>query len=401
MNTTKKLKILMLAPTPYFADRGCHVRIYEEAKALRILGHDVRICTYHLGRDLGDIPTRRIPRIPWYRKLSAGPSWHKFYLDLLLFFTAFKAIRELSPDLIHAHLHEGALVGFLLKMLFGIPMVFDCQGSLTGELVEHRFIRRGSWLYRVFRFLEGWIVRRADRTVCSAGPSARILIEDFAIPAEIVSVVADGVDVEIFRPGLEVSGLRRELNLPQDRLIAVFMGVMSEHQGVDMLLEAIGALRADGHEVYCLLMGYPEEGYRRRAEELGLDERVTFTGRIEYSRAAEYLNLGDLALAPKMSDSEANGKILNYMACGLPVIAFDNPVNREILGETGVLVPPGDVGAFAEAVEKLGRDESQRRRLAGAARARAVSEHGWDVAARSLVHLYNEIFVARRPLSAD
>jgi glycosyltransferase involved in cell wall biosynthesis len=184
-------------------------------------------------------------------------------------------------------------------------------------------------------------------------------------------------------------------------LIAVFMGVMIEHQGVDLLFEAIGALRDDGHGVYFLLMGYPEEGYHRRAEELGLDERVTFTGRIEYSRAAEYLNLGDLALAPKMSDSEANGKIFNYMACGLPVIAFDNPVNREILGETGVLVPPGNVSAFAKAIERLAQDEALRRRLDGAARARAVSEHGWDGAARNLVHLYNEILVARRPLSVD
>lgn len=391
----------MIAPTPYFADRGCHVRIYEEAKALKALGHDVRICTYHLGRDPGDVTIWRIPRIPWYRKLSAGPSWHKIYLDILLFFTAFKATREFSPDLIHAHLHEGGLVGFLLKKIFGIPMLFDCQGSLTGELAEHRFIRRGSWLYRGFRFLEGFIVRRADRTVCSAGSSARILIEDFALAAATVTVVADGVDLEVFRPDLEVSDLRRRLNLPQDRLIVVFMGVMSEHQGVDLLLEAIGALRADQSMYHFLLMGYPEEGYRRRANDLGLDNCVTFTGRIEYGRAAEYLNLGDLALAPKMSDSEANGKILNYMACGLPVIAFDNPVNRQILGETGILVPSGDVGAFAEALEKIGRDEVLRKRLAVAARERAVADHGWDEAARSLVHLYNEILVARRPLSVD
>lgn len=396
MNRTKKLKILMIAPTPYFADRGCHVRIYEEARALRALGHDVRICTYHLGRDLGGIPTWRTPRIPWYRKLSAGPSWHKIYLDIFLFFTAFKVTREFSPDLIHAHLHEGALVGFLLKKIFGIPMLFDCQGSLTGELAEHRFIRRGSWLYRVFRWLEGWIVRRAEWTVCSSAPAARILIEEFALSPATVTVVADGVDLEVFRPDLEVVDLRRELSLPQNRLIVVFMGVMSEHQGVDLLLEAIGALRADGSMYHFLLMGYPEEGYRRRAKELGFEDCVTFTGRIEYSRAAEYLNLGDLALAPKMSDSEANGKILNYMACGLPVIAFDNPVNRQLLGKTGIFVPSGNVGAFAEAVEKLGRDDALRRRLSQAVRETAVTNHGWDGAARSLESHYNRLLVAKK-----
>src|SRR5450759_4056928 len=117
-----RLKILMLAPTPYFSDRGCHVRIYEEARALRRQGHDVRIVTYHLGRDMPDIPTIRIPRIFWYSRLEAGPSWHKLYLDLLLFFQAAMLIPDFRPQLIHAHLHEGALIGFFLKRLSGLPL---------------------------------------------------------------------------------------------------------------------------------------------------------------------------------------------------------------------------------------------------------------------------------------
>ena len=81
------MKILMVAPTPYFSDRGCHVRIFEEARALRALGHNVSICTYHLGRDQDGVPTYRTLRVPWYSKQSAGPSWHKPYLDILLFFS--------------------------------------------------------------------------------------------------------------------------------------------------------------------------------------------------------------------------------------------------------------------------------------------------------------------------
>src|SRR4051794_1135247 len=88
---SRPLRILMVAPTPYFSDRGCHVRIYEEAKALQAQGHRLLIVTYHLGRDMDGIETLRIPTVPWYRKTSAGPSWHKPYLDVLLFFRALKA----------------------------------------------------------------------------------------------------------------------------------------------------------------------------------------------------------------------------------------------------------------------------------------------------------------------
>ncbi len=78
----------MIAPTPYFADRGCHVRIYEEARALTKLGHEVCIVTYHLGRDMPGVRVVRTPHIPWYGKLEAGPSWHKPYLDILLLWKA-------------------------------------------------------------------------------------------------------------------------------------------------------------------------------------------------------------------------------------------------------------------------------------------------------------------------
>ncbi|HJV67074.1 MAG TPA: glycosyltransferase, partial [Geomonas sp.] len=128
------LKVLVLAPTPYFADRGCHVRILEEARAVNNEGVQLHLVTYHIGRDAGGFPIDRIPKIPWYKKLGAGPSWHKPYLDLLLLFKALKVARDFKPDLIHAHLHEGAFIGAILKRILRIPMLFDCQGSLTGEI---------------------------------------------------------------------------------------------------------------------------------------------------------------------------------------------------------------------------------------------------------------------------
>ncbi len=384
------LRVLMLAPTPYFSDRGCHVRIYEEARVLIGLGHEVCIVTYHIGRDMAGIPTARIPQIPWYTKLAAGPSWHKPYLDILLFFKALATARRFRPDVIHAHLHEGAFLGILLNKFLRVPLIFDCQGSLTAEMLDHGFIRRGSLLYRIFRFLERIVNNGSDFVVTSSRAGAADLPASWGVPAGKVRGIIDGVDTAVFRP-YSPDEARRALGLPPDRPVAVFLGVLNRYQGIDLLLEVMKILHERGTAPHFLVMGFPEVRYRERAEALGLGGLVTFTGRVDYGSAPLYLCAGDIAVSPKISLTEANGKLFNYMACGLPTVAFDNPVNREIMGDTGVYACPGDPADFAARIEELLADAARRRELARRVREKAELEHSWLARGEELVAIYREL----------
>ena len=371
------MRILMLASTPYFSDRGCHVRIFEEARALQQRGHQVEIVAYHLGRDHGGIPVSRTPRILWYRKTSAGPSWHKPYLDVLLFFTALKAARRFRPDLIHAHLHEGAFVGAFLKPLLRVPLLFDCQGSLCGELLDHGFMRRGGLLHRVFAGLERWIVRRADAIVTSSTPTAEAMRRDHQEIAGRLTSLPDAVDTASFQPLPADDALREKLGIPSGRQVIVYLGAMSEYQGTGLLLDSLAALAARRSDFHALLMGYPEDAYLARASELGLARCVTFTGKLDYAAAARYLSLGDIAVSPKLSATEANGKLLNYLACGLPCVVFDNPVNRELLGAVGCYAVNGDVADFTAVIDHLLSDPQALAARGRAAREHAVATHSW------------------------
>lgn len=378
-------RVLMIAPTPFFADRGCHVRIYEEARALQGMGCQVEVCTYHLGDDRPGLPTHRTRRIPWYSKLSAGFSWHKLYVDPLLLLKAWSVARKFRPDVIHGHLHEGALLGWAVGRLLGIPVVGDFQGSLSDELAAHDTIPSHGGLYRFVAASEGRVVRLPQVAVASCDDVAQELRERFGVPDIILAL--DGVDTEMFRPDVELGELQAWV--PPGRRPVVYLGLLNTYQGVDLLLEAIPHVLARVPQAYFLVMGYPnEDEYRHRAHGMGLADHVCFPGRIDYDQAPRYLALGEVAVGPKLSQTESNGKLYNYMACALPTVAFDTPPSREILGDLGVYAPRGNVVALAEAIAGLLENPENSRRLGLELRRRVAEHFSWQNTAQQLMVAY-------------
>lgn len=384
------LKILMLAPTPYFSDRGCHVRIYEEARALVALGHEVCIVTYHLGRDMPGVKVVRIPQVPWYNKLEAGPSWHKPYLDFLLLLKAYNTARIFCPDIIHAHLHEGALIGCFLKLILRLPLLFDYQGSLSGESLNHGFFSDKSFLHRIFTGIELSIDRCADAIVTSSGEGRNELIREFGQLPEKVTTLIDGVDTDVFCPCSRWQA-RQKLNIPEKSKVVVYLGLFNQYQGVDLLFDAIPIIRDKVPGVHFLLMGFPDEEYRRKATEMGIDDVITFTGRVPYDVAPLYLSAGDIAVSPKLARTEANGKLFNYMACGLPTVVFDGPVNHEILGDQGIYADYGSAASLAGCIVATLQDEGLTENIGQLSRRRAIQMHSWSTRIHQLVLSYKKL----------
>ena len=206
----------MIAPTPFFADRGCHVRILGEAKALIAIGYKLVLCTYGLGRDIEGILTVRTMSVPWYTKLSAGPSFHKFYIDLLLLWKVIRVCRRFRPDIIHAHLHEGIVIGKIASVLFRVPLVADLQGSLTAELLDHKFIPHVRWLLLLMYWIERKINDMPSHLIVSCSQTAQKCVEVFGVSAQRVSSVMDGVDLEAFSPRDKDRTLQARLGILPD-----------------------------------------------------------------------------------------------------------------------------------------------------------------------------------------
>jgi glycosyltransferase involved in cell wall biosynthesis len=382
-------RVLILAPTPFFGDRGCHVRIYEEAQGLQAKGIDVLIATYSTGRDVQGLHVRRSVRLPGFRAKALGPSYARPVLDLLLLATAIRAARRFKPQIIHAHLHEGIAIGAIVRLLAGAPLVADLQGSLAAELADHRFLRPNGFAAALVNRLEKWLVRRPDAVLASSVAAMPLLV-DGNRSARVIAL-PDGVDVQQFYPRAPDETLRRELGLVGKRVV-VFLGVLTPYQGVDALIEAIPSVAGSVPDVHFLIMGYPDEDrYRARIKARGLDQWATVPGRVPYEDAPRWLSLGAVAVSPKQSLTEANGKLLNYMACGLPIVATDTPVNRELLGESGVYAPVGDTAALADRLIELLQAPERRRSLGAALRLRVEREFGWPALTDRLIELYRQV----------
>ena len=220
-----------------------------------------------------------------------------------------------------------------------------------------------------------------------------MLAEQFAIETDRIQPLPDCVDINRFDPDrfseAEKSALRRKLGIPEDRPVIAYLGLLADYQGIPHLIEAAGRLSQSRNNIHFLIMGYPREAYYQAlANAAGLGNCMTFTGKVSYFEAPYYLSLGQIAVSAKLSATEGSGKVLNYMAMGQPVVAYDTPVHREYLGEFGVYAPAGEVEGLVQAILELLENPQQSHDLGKQLRQRACKEYSWRAAAEVIKSIY-------------
>ena len=389
------LKIVMIAPTPFFADRGCHTRIYGEIRGLQEMGHRVVLVTYGLGRNMPGVETVRCFNFPWYRKLTAGPSVWKILLLPFIAHTARKTVGKIRPDIVHAHLHEGAVAARWCRLFHRKPVFFfDCQGSLSGELAGHHAVRENSLVYRLVR----WIERKIDNffPVITQSAQMKELLLSFGVPEDRILNAMDAVDTDLFQPAEPDTELAERAGIDLSRPRVLYMGLLNEYQGTDLMIRAFARTAGLVPDVQFIIIGYPNgEKYRQEAEKAGISDRTVFIGKIPYEEAPAYLALSRVAVAPKISASEGDGKLYNYMSMGMGIACFERSVSREILGDTGLYAPMKDTEKLGEQLAWLLQNPSETDAIGRKARARAerLSIH---VNARMIDAFYREQINARK-----
>jgi glycosyltransferase involved in cell wall biosynthesis len=387
---------MMVAPTSFFNDYGGHIRILEESLALKSLGHTITIVTYYQGHNIADLDIRRTRSLPWRAEYEVGSSRHKIIFDAYLLAKSIKEGLILKPDLIHGHMHEGAFIGSVIARILRIPLIFDFQGGLSGEMVDHGFLNPDGAFYPWVRRLEKSICHLPDAILTSSLRAEDLLANDFAVQKERIYPLPDCVDTVRFDPDRfsvsEKEAVRKQLNIPAGKPIVAYLGLLADYQGTPELIQAAEYLHKNGADIHFLIMGYPRVGqYKAMAKHAGVEEFMTFTGKVPYDLAPRYLALGDIAISTKMSATEGSGKVLNYMAMAQPVVAFDTPVHREYLGDLGVYARVRDVPSLAKSIQSLIEDPDRCRRIGNKLRARAKEKYSWSCAGSEISKIYSTV----------
>lgn len=389
---SKRPLILHIAPTPFFADRGCHIRIEGIANSLKALNYDNLVCTYHHGRDIDGVKTSRISPIKNYTQTEAGPSKYKLWADWKLLWLVIREIRSHQPSVIHAHLHEGLMIGLIAKVLFfwkRLPLIADMQGSLVGELEAHGTFRKYRFLKGPTKLVERTLLMFARTIICSSEHSISKFQTEFKLSQKKLSLVQDGANLVAPLPDKTLSNLKTEWGIPLNKTIAVYSGALLDGKGLNELKELVLRSR-ESRNLHFLIIGYPVENLKPFLIENELNERCTLTGQIPFSSLPSLLGLAEFAIDPKFSDAgEGSGKMLNYLASGLPVLAFDTTNNRNFLPNGTVLA--GSVEHMNIILKDWLDNPSQLGDISATNLAHFIRNHSWQQTEKQLNSVYQRI----------
>ena len=385
------LIIVQNLPVPF--DR----RVWLECKALTAAGYEVTVISPKGNEDPGREVLDGVTLLK-YRPYAPGGSALGFVLEYVYSFLAtarlvLRARRDGPFDVLQACNPPDIFwpIGRWLRRRGGSRFVFD-HHDLCPELYDSRFPEGRRLPWRGLIALEKATFRTADHIVATNASYAEIAMRRGGKDPADVTVVRTGPDPERLRRRAEVPSLRRGR-----RHLVAYIGVMGPQDGVDLAVRAAAHVVHDlGREDVSFTFMGAGDSYNdlvRLRDDLELRDYVELPGRVPDETVLDVLSTADVGLSPDpknpLNDLSTMNKTLEYMAFGIPVVAFDLKETRVSADGSASYVPSGDVAAYARAIVKLLDDDSRRAAMGRTGRLRIEDELGWPHQRDAYVGVYD------------
>ena len=378
-------------------------RVWQEARTLAAAGYGVSIiCPKGKGYEQR---YEEIDGIAIYRHSLPveADRWYGYAVEYLWAFCAqmclsMRVLAGRGFDVIHACNPPDTifLVAWFYR-LFGKKFLFD-HHDINPELYEAKFGRR-DFFYKLMVLLERITFKTASVSIATNESYRRIAIERGGMSPEKVFVVRSGPSLD----RLKILPPSPALKCGRKYLVG-YVGVMGRQEGIDLLLQSVRYIvkekgRQDVH--FGLVGGGTElDALKAMAQELGIAEYVTFTGRVPDAELLAMLNTADVCVNPdvanEMNDKSTMNKIMEYMALGKAIVQFDLTEGRFSAQEASLYARRNDPIDMAEKILSLLGDEDRRRSMGNFGRMRVANELSWDHEVPKLLAAYEAVFEPHR-----
>lgn len=383
-------RILVVAPQPFYQDRGTPIALRQVLEALSELTYRVDLLTFPIGQDI-KLPGLRVVRAGnplGLTQVPIGLSARKLVLDLSLISALHAQLGSERYTCIHA-LEEAAFPAAVMGRRYGVPLLYDMQSSLPEQLQQHRAFRMAP-VRCSLESLERWLLTRADLVVSSAGLADRVRrlapdtpTQEWRFPGHPVASDHSGA-----------LALRRELGLEVDDRIVLYSGTFEPYQGLPALLGAIPLVVARAPGTRFVLVGADRaNGFATNGSVAPLlaSQALRLVDRQPRSSMATYHSMADVLVSPRVYGGNLPLKIFDYLAAARPIVATDIPTHRTVLTEERAVLVAPESESIAEGILSVLQDPEKAARIAGAAGRYARKHLAWEAFVRSVEELYDEV----------
>ena len=374
------MRILMIAPEPFFQPRGTPFSEYYRARALTELGHEVDMVTYPIGEDVS-IPGLRIFRtlgLPGVRNVPIGPSLTKIPLDGMIFASSVRRLMADRYDLLDCH-EEAGLMGILLSRLFGVPTVYDMHSSLPEQLVNFRYTRSGL-LRSLFALSERWTIRGSSAVIVICPYLEEVVAEiDAEKPCFLIENSPLAEATQQADDG-DVVALRKSHGL-EDAVVIGYTGTFEAYQGIELLFDAVRWVTRQEPMARLLMVGGHADQIREAQEAVrakDLEGKVTFAGQRPPSEMPTFLAAADILVSPRSHGNNTPLKIYSYLRAGKPIVATRLLTHTQVLDDEIAELTVAEPEAFGKGILSLIRDPERASSLASNARRRAEERYSYE-----------------------
>lgn len=377
------MKVLVIAPQPFFSERGTPIAVRRLVETLCADGHQVDLLTYPFGTDLSipGLTIHRCGRFPGVRRVGIGFSVAKVLQDLLLLPRLFLMARPGRYEVVHA-VEESIYPALLLRWRHRARVIYDMDSSLAEQLADSHSVFRP--LSPLLRRLEEWAIRSAELVapMCRdlASYAAELRLDDDAVVLHDVPVDTGGA-----RPKAQPL-----FNGSTSRCRALYVGNLEAYQGVDLLIDAAAHLPEDSPIEIRVVGGPPERADRfgSIADQRGLADRIQFIGPRPLAELHDLLAEADILLSPRKNGGNTPMKIYSYMESGRAILATRLSTHTQVLDDSTALLVTPEASDMARGLLLLAEDDELRRDLGESAKQSVRRNYSLASFARRVRHLY-------------